>query len=593
MTCNKNNYIKYMSWKSLPPKLSLVNNETSYFNNLSYQNSNGYETTTSYLNANNASINNLNVEQNTTLNGNVYIEGDATINGKIILDGLDVSGNIVTQNYVSTGSKASGQFVDPNIGNGEISLCSSQENANFDNSFQPMPQGLYFGSADELNVPRIVLAYDSSGNVTGIEYNSCATGNGSYNQHFYVQDGGVKYTSMALNTDGSVSINDLECVNFQTDNFNATNANYENITASNSGIIGNFLTCGTNNSSPDLKLTLAGYVSGVNFDGTQENIQPGVYFGDDSDFNVPRITQAKTNNVLSGINYISYSSQANNGHGHYFYTQDNEGNQRQAFTIDSLGTVNALEPFYANSGIYSKDYTYFENTGSIGPKINSSSQPVGINYYTKGPNNGYSYEHVFYVQNTSGNSEVIMSIDENGVSINNGLFVSGTSVNGNLEYDPNTFVPLKGIVMYTGDGTELNKNYWVLCDGNGGVKINGITIPDLRGRFIVSSTYGNSVSLEGETSMNYDLNQTGGKQQVTLTTEEIPSHTHEISFSGRKDASEGGENTEKEYLRSEAQDGESISNLQSIQGEIKHTGGDGAHENRPAYYVLAFIIRIK
>ena len=70
--------------------------------------------------------------------------------------------------------------------------------------------------------------------------------------------------------------------------------------------------------------------------------------------------------------------------------------------------------------------------------------------------------------------------------------------------------PLGGIIMWS--GLERNiPNGWHLCNGE---SVNGLTVPDLKNKFIIGA---------GDT---YNPGDTGGASTVTLTTTELPSHTH-------------------------------------------------------------------
>jgi hypothetical protein len=79
----------------------------------------------------------------------------------------------------------------------------------------------------------------------------------------------------------------------------------------------------------------------------------------------------------------------------------------------------------------------------------------------------------------------------------------------------------KGCIMMWYNGTIPTG--WVTCDGNNGSAINGLTIPDLRGMFIMGST--------GSTG-SYPVNNIGGnivgteKHFVSLSLNNFPSHRH-------------------------------------------------------------------
>jgi len=100
---------------------------------------------------------------------------------------------------------------------------------------------------------------------------------------------------------------------------------------------------------------------------------------------------------------------------------------------------------------------------------------------------------------------------------------------------------------------------WLLCDGTNNT-------PDLRDRFIVGA------------GSSYNLGDTGGEATHTLTVDEIPSHAHNYE----KITSYGGSGF---Y--------ETTGNIGAIWESVSTTatGGGQAHENRPPYYALYFIMK--
>jgi len=174
------------------------------------------------------------------------------------------------------------------------------------------------------------------------------------------------------------------------------------------------------------------------------------------------------------------------------------------------------------------------------------------------------------------------------------LTVSGslTVLNGVEVTDPGTIsghgtMPLHGIIMWSGSQTDLPKG-WALCNGEDGT-------PDLRNRFIVGA---------GD---EYTIGDTGGVAQVTLTTAQIPNHTHQIHdgyYVERKNTKndssydifpEGGgqEDAGKSVTGSDGTDADNTQIYYRSQTTEISTEGGGAHENLPPYYALCFIIRIK
>jgi len=126
-------------------------------------------------------------------------------------------------------------------------------------------------------------------------------------------------------------------------------------------------------------------------------------------------------------------------------------------------------------------------------------------------------------------------------------------------------LPKGAIIMWSGASAP---DGWALCDGNNNQLINGVTIPDLRGRFIVGSGNG------------YKVTDKGGQAEVTLTEAQLPPHSHEITKTAAGTALVNGGSQFAVY---------------GLLGApwVTLSAGDGKpHENRPPYYALAFIIKV-
>jgi len=167
-----------------------------------------------------------------------------------------------------------------------------------------------------------------------------------------------------------------------------------------------------------------------------------------------------------------------------------------------------------------------------------------------------------------------------GAFANNGLTVRGSCTANGVSMD----VPPGTIVMWN-DSSRIPAG-WLLCDTNKTVTAtNGVSVRvvDLRGRFVV-----------GAGSAKYSLHQTGGEASVTLTTDQIPSHTHLYSYddelSKSSDWSDYAKSTSTTHTAHDY-----ISSGNSQHGSVYETGLAGssqAHENRPPYYALCYIIKV-
>jgi microcystin-dependent protein len=192
------------------------------------------------------------------------------------------------------------------------------------------------------------------------------------------------------------------------------------------------------------------------------------------------------------------------------------------------------------------------------------------------------------------------SIKSNSVVTTNTLTVPG--------FPNNALVPAGLICMWSGAPTAI-PNGWEICDGSNGT-------PDLRGRFIVGYDAGSSTSPviapnDGVTKNYGALGNTGGETGHTLAKAELPKHIHLIgNVTDGASLSNPGDHSHTYQARdgSGHETGNASNNLGYRQystgggGNHTHTGntGDGtsaglnnqAHENRPPYYVLAFIMKL-
>lgn len=140
-------------------------------------------------------------------------------------------------------------------------------------------------------------------------------------------------------------------------------------------------------------------------------------------------------------------------------------------------------------------------------------------------------------------------------------------------------VPLGGIIMWSGAVEEIPAG-WALCDGSGDT-------PDLRSRFIV----GAGVTANGD---QYDPGATGGSDQVTLTTDQMPSHNHSGTTGSRSRYHPSGNTTvAADNSLTSAKSAGGTRYTQSHDHSIPSQGGNQAHENRPPYYAMAFIMRVE
>lgn len=161
-----------------------------------------------------------------------------------------------------------------------------------------------------------------------------------------------------------------------------------------------------------------------------------------------------------------------------------------------------------------------------------------------------------------------------------GLFKCGSLAAGNLTA-PNVVVggsvegrgviPVGGIVVWNGAANQIPAG-WALCNGQ---RVNGILTPNLLNLFVV-----------GAGSAGYSLGSTGGEIYHTLAESEMPKHRHSYSFTGGDVALAWGSGNSLYCQHNQYP--------KNTNGPMtEYEGGGGAHENRPPYYALCYIMRVR
>jgi len=170
---------------------------------------------------------------------------------------------------------------------------------------------------------------------------------------------------------------------------------------------------------------------------------------------------------------------------------------------------------------------------------------------------------------------------------------SKLDVNGKIYEYGNALLPRGAIIMWTGTLATIPGG-WALCDGGTYTAPNGdsVTTPNLLDRFV----YGVSAS--------EDPGATGGASSYTLTTAQLPSHSHAISSDGEHShniingpATDYGD-TNYLPINKTSLDTSMVAGLVSSAGSHSHGGATGSTgsgdsiDNRPSFYKLAFIMKL-
>ena len=127
----------------------------------------------------------------------------------------------------------------------------------------------------------------------------------------------------------------------------------------------------------------------------------------------------------------------------------------------------------------------------------------------------------------------------------------------------NALMPYGMIMMWAGAVSQIPAG-WVLCDGGNGS-------PNLRGLFVVGAGPG-----------SYPVGDKGGTNEVQLTIDQMPSHTHMHRHLPAYFGDAGG--------NAMAQGGGT--KAEPPKWETDATGRGLPHENRPPYYALCYIMKV-
>jgi microcystin-dependent protein len=139
-------------------------------------------------------------------------------------------------------------------------------------------------------------------------------------------------------------------------------------------------------------------------------------------------------------------------------------------------------------------------------------------------------------------------------------------------------IPVGGIIMWSGSADAIPEG-WALCDGQNGT-------PNLSGKFVV-----------GYDPSDADYNsvgKSGGAATVKLTTDQMPKHTHKRSVRTVGLAALWNDCQQVASFERNGGCGRGEKNNGDRDlGESSSAGGDQPHENRPPFFVICYIMRVK
>lgn len=118
----------------------------------------------------------------------------------------------------------------------------------------------------------------------------------------------------------------------------------------------------------------------------------------------------------------------------------------------------------------------------------------------------------------------------------------------------------------------------------GGDGVSNFALPDLRGRIPVNQGQGPGLS-------NRIMGQRGGTEEVALSVEQLPSHTHQVAISTA--AGTLAEPADAFWAAGINQYSSSAPNGLMNAGAITSTGENQAHENMMPYLCISYIICVQ
>ena len=149
-------------------------------------------------------------------------------------------------------------------------------------------------------------------------------------------------------------------------------------------------------------------------------------------------------------------------------------------------------------------------------------------------------------------------------------------------FAPRGWAFCNGQLMPISQNTALFSIIGTIYGGDGRTTFS---LPDLRGRAPIHAGQGAGLS-------DYPLGSRGGVEQVALTTEQLPAHSHALLASD----AEGDQRTPANHALATPEEGLFYSAAEPTavmaKGAIAPTGNNQSHENRQPYLAVNYIIAL-
>jgi len=153
---------------------------------------------------------------------------------------------------------------------------------------------------------------------------------------------------------------------------------------------------------------------------------------------------------------------------------------------------------------------------------------------------------------------------------------------GEIQYVAFNFAP-RGWALCNGQLLPINQNqalFSLLGTTYGGDGRTTFALPDLRGRVAPSAG-------------DHPLGETGGSESVTLTTSQLPAHTHQVSVADHRGSTGDPGAPAGAFPASGAQAYALSPNAAFAPSALSAAGGSQPHENRQPYLALTAVIALQ